>query len=139
MSRKSAGFRRSASAALVAVLLNSPAAARAEKAQLFTVILPRLSSYPGATAPAKSQVPCYSFKENKCWTGKEWREVYPLGPRRYAKPPATGLVSCVVIMAESHDCWDGKEWYRLPPGTLTGTRGAPLDPDFGAFFTAPLR
>jgi hypothetical protein len=126
-------------AALAAVLLTSLAAARAEKGQLFTIILPPASPYAGATAPAKSQLPCYSFNENKCWNGKEWHEVYPLGPRQYAKPPATDLVSCVVIMSESHDCWDGNHWYRLPLGTLTGTRGAPFDPYFGAFFTAPLR
>ena len=125
--------------AALAVALMTSLAARAETGQLFTIILPLASPYAGATAPAKSRLPCYSFNENKCWNGKEWDQVYPLAPRRYAKPPATGLVSCVVIMSESHDCWDGNDWYRLPLGTLTGTRGAPFDPYFGAFFTAPLR
>lgn len=94
----------------------------------------------GYFTPAKSPLHCYAVDENRCWDGNAWHEIYPLGARRYRKPPAGGTVSCGVIMEASHDCWDGANWYRLPSGTLWGNI-APmsLSEESGAFRTVPLR
>ena len=124
--------------AALAVALLTGSVARAEEAYIYTITLPPASLYPGAVSPAKANWHCYSFLDNKCWDGAGWHVIYPLGPRHYAKP-TTELVSCVAIMKASHDCWDGSNWFRLPPGTLVGTRGAAASLDVGAFITAPMR
>jgi hypothetical protein len=128
--------------AALAIALVSGVSAHAEEAIIYGGTTPLLaSSYQGAFMPAKTGLHCYSINENKCWDGNAWHEIYPLGPRHYAKPPPPpDLVSCAVIMKASHDCWDGAHWYRLPLGPLWGGI-APLGAveDVNAFRTAPLR
>jgi hypothetical protein len=119
-------------AALAAVLM-MPNPGNAEMASIYGVNLPAMAG--GGFRPAGTNLTCYGFdRENRCWDGKAWREVYPSGPHHYAR--ARGQVDCVAITKETGDCWDGHAWYKLPFGTLYGVI-LPASQG-GAFRTVPL-
>ena len=105
----------------------------AEDASVYGVQLPAFRG--GAFQPAGTTLECYGLdKDGRCWDGKAWRDVYPLGVRDYAR--AKGQVDCVVITNITGDCWDGHAWYKLPLGSVSGVvLPAVLG---GAFRTTPL-
>jgi hypothetical protein len=105
--------------------------AHAEEILYYGVSLP---TEKGAFQPAGTNFTCTGFDDNRCWDGKAWHTLYPLGPRRYSR--AQGEVGCMVIMKITADCWDGHEWYKLPFGRVQGF----VLPSWkgGAFRTTPL-
>jgi hypothetical protein len=119
--------------AALTVVLMLPSHGNAERGTIYGVHLP--AEHGGGFRPARTNLTCYGIDaEGRCWDGKAWREVYPTGPRHYAR--AQEQVDCVVITQETGDCWDGHAWYKLPFGTLYGV----LLPAWqgGAFRTFPL-
>ncbi len=115
---------------LVGVL---PNLANAEEVNVYGLNLPAFQG--GGFRPAGTNLVCGALDKNgRCWDGKAWYDLYPLGPRHYAR--AQGQIDCVVITKETSDCWDGYAWYKLPFGTIYGViLPAHLG---GAFRTTPL-
>ena len=83
--------------------------------------------------PAGTELVCKAIDAGRCWDGRKWHALYPIGPRKYAVP-TSDEVACAVIVQS--DCWTGNAWYRLPSGQLFGRTPDRLG---GAFVTAPLR
>ena len=108
-------------------------AVHAEEASVFGVQLPAMLG--GGFRPAGTDVVCFGLdKDGRCWDGKAWHSLYPLGRRQYSR--AWGQVDCVVITKITGDCWDGNKWYKLPWGAVSGVvLPAGLG---GAFRTTPL-
>jgi hypothetical protein len=107
--------------------------ARAEEASVYGVQLPAVQG--GGFRPAGTDLVCFGLdKDGRCWDGKAWHSLYPLGRRQYSS--ATGQVDCVVITKSTGDCWDGKKWYKLFWSTVSGV----VLPAWqgGAFRTTPL-
>ena len=108
----------------------------AEEVTVYGLTLPAFRG--GAFQPAGTNLECYGFdRDGRCWDGKAWRNVYPLGVRQYVL--AKGQVDCMVVTKVTGDCWDGHAWYKLPLGTVYGVvlpaneggafRATPLPPD----------
>ena len=88
-------------------------AVHAEEASVYGVQLPAVQG--GGFRPAGTDLVCFGLdKGGRCWDGKAWHSLYPLGRRQYS--PARGQVDCVVITKITGDCWDGNKWYKLPSG-----------------------
>jgi hypothetical protein len=98
---------RAAPIALLVTTLSGTACA--EEFKVFGV----QSAVTGAFVPAGTDWACGVIdKSGRCWDGKMWHRLYPLGPRHYAT--ASGAqISCRVMMMKSGDCWTGDAWYHL--------------------------
>jgi hypothetical protein len=115
----------------VSVFLAGPA--HAEEALVYGITLP--ASQGGGFRPAGTNFACAGLdKDGRCWDGKAWHSLYPVGPRRYSL--VQGQVDCVVITKITGDCWDGHAWYKLPLGSVNGVV-LPAS-EGGAFRTTPL-
>jgi hypothetical protein len=91
----------------------------------------------GGFKPSGTELQCTSLDEGRCYDGKRWINLFPPGPRKYAKD-VPDRVACMVIA--DGDCWTtDRKWYRLPKGQLQGIHGGVMGPTPGAFITAPLR
>ena len=104
-----------------------------QEASVYGVQLPAVQG--GGFRPAGTDLVCFGLdKGGRCWDGKAWHSLYPLGRRQYSS--AQGQVDCVVITKITGDCWDGNKWYKLPWGTVSGV----VLPAWqgGAFRTTPL-
>lgn len=107
--------------------------ANAEEAVVYGVTLPAWQG--GAFRPAGTNLACAGLDKNgRCWDGKTWKTLYPLGRRRYSR--AQDQVDCVVITKKTCDCWDGHRWYKLPVGSVHGVVLPAWEG--GAFRTTPL-
>jgi len=109
-------------------------AASAEHAKIFGMTGGMMAKAPGAFVPAGTDLSCMALDDSgRCFDGKTWHQLYPLGPRRYSK--ANGAqVSCIALVGVKGDCWTGEKWYRLPQGHVLGVTSLVT----GAFTTTPL-
>ena len=108
-------------------------AAQAEEVSIYGVNLPAVRG--GGFQPAGTNFICFGFdKDSRCWDGKTWQSIYPLGPRHFSRTNAQ--VDCVVVTKITGDCWDGHTWYKLPLGTVFGVVLPSVQG--GAFRTTPL-
>jgi hypothetical protein len=112
--------------------------ASAETASIYGRTASILTKNPGAFLPANTQLVCFSMNGSKCWDGRTWHQLYPLGARHYAVA-ASDRVACSVIVAPKNDCWTGSAWYRLPDGQVFGAIGGIFSDTPGAFITQPLQ